>query len=378
LIYLITNLNLTFIQSFSKFNPTSTTQKSKQKALFPSKEKNNVIHNNFNQTSFQNNLSKIALEKELKQLFNNKIDKNMSFGKKSDNKHSIHANHINNNVNNHTNQTNHINNHVNNDVNNFNHNHISAHIANTALYAHNHQNINQNNNEGSHSNSKPYTIHNPQINNININQHDNSHSTNHNHIPHNHIPHNHITNNHIPNNHIPPSSANLENNSNSRNKLNNIDSSDKQFMNSVLNKSTIKKNQNQSFENKSFNNIGNPLNHISQEMFGNELNKNKSRNENRNYLVKNHSNSNNTDKVNLHLTGSYQKNLLLTTQLMVKNVKNESKSTFQKKKLMENTIKIQLIKKSEILLKKNEIEHNFDSHKSNHKGKINLFNTIIN
>jgi len=149
-------------------------------------------------------------------------------------------------------------------------------------------------------------------------------------------------------------------------------------MNSVLNKSTIKKNQNQSFENKSFNNIGNPLNHISQEMFGNELNKNKSRNENRNYLVKNHSNSNNTDKVNLHLTGSYQKNLLLTTQLMVKNVKNESKSTFQKKKLMENTIKIQLIKKSEILLKKNEIEHNFDSHKSNHKGKINLFNTIIN
>lgn len=91
---------------------------------------------------------------------------------------------------------------------------------------------------------------------------------------------------------------------------------------------------------------------LTKELFANfnQNNKGKSRNENRNTFVKTNSNGYNSEKVNMQqLTGSYQKNQLLT-QLIV-NSKNNNKSTSQKKKILENSIKTQLMKKTEILQK---------------------------
>ena len=171
-------------------------------------------------------------------------------------------------------------------------------------------------------------------------------------------------------------------NTNSRNKDNNIDY-DKS---SVLNKSSLKKNQNQlSFDNKTSNN----MNPVSQEIFGtwNQLNKNKSRNDNRNYLVKTSSvktssNGYNSEKVNSHLTGSYQKNLLLT-QLIVKggNNSNSKSNCLKKKLLMENTIKTQLLKKSEILSKNVEeakFQNNYKDSKEKEKNICKYRGNIMN
>ncbi len=383
-------------------NYSPMNRKNEQKCLFPSKEKNISNNKNHNMgSSFHNNMNKVVLEKELNYLFN-KEDKKLNLVKKQDNNklliinknESIHK----------TNNISHLysKNYPSNPVNPVNPNHNSkGHHPNLPG---GHKVIPKHLSQPQHSEIKVKIQSHPSNPS---NPSNTSHPSNSGHPSH--------LSHESRNLHTPLQNNFMENHSQSRNKGTTIDYEEKEslkksFSPAVINKSSTTQKKNQihfSFDNNSSNhnnnvnantntntkanmntnqcnqnstpttNTNNVINPYPNLGNGNNANsnncaqdniivsldskhKNKSRNENRNYLAKTNSNGYNSEKGNLHLTDSYQKNLLLT-QLVSKektstqnhNSQNKS-SSLKKRLLMENSIKTQLKKKNEILIKNNE------------------------